>query len=276
MGGTGILDCLDGATGNEVWSQNVIPDASHNVVCGKSCSPLIVDDLVIVTGGRDGPSLLAYHKNDGSHAWSNGNETPGYASPVLATLAGARQIITVNVASVTAHDPVDGRVLWRYAWPGSMPKAIQPIPLDNERLLLSAGYGLGTLVLKLQSVNGSISASPIWSSRHLKPKLTNDVVSGNYVYGLDDPGVLTCLDLSTGKRMWRDGSYGFGQLLRVADLILVECESGEVALLDPRPDALHEIGRFAALQNRTWSGPALSGHYLLVRNDQEAACYELP
>lgn len=276
MGATGVLDCLDGSDGKIIWSRAVLADPAQNLTYGKSCSPLIVGDLVVVTGGRGGPSLLAYRVSDGSLAWSAGGESPGYASPVLATFAATRQIITINAASVTAHDPADGHVLWRFAWPGSMPKTVQPVALEGDRLLISAGYGLGTTLLSVASANGTWTVTPAWTSHHLKPKLTNNVVRGNYVYGLDDPGVLTCLDLSTGKRMWRDGAYGFGQLLLVDDLLLVECEPGEVVLVDPRPDALHELARFTALQTRTWSGPALSGHRLLVRNDQEAACYELP
>jgi outer membrane protein assembly factor BamB len=276
MGATGILDCLDGATGSPIWSVNVIPNPDRNFGWGKSCSPLIVDDLVIVTGGKGGPSLLAYGLASGLPAWSVGRESTSYASPILTTFVGMRQIISVNADSVASYAPVDGRMLWTFNWPGSMPKNIQPMPLDNDRLLISAGYGLGTTVLKISDNNGSFSARPMWTSRRLKPKLTNNAIVGRYVFGLDDPGVMTCLDLALGERMWRDGAYGFGQLLRVDDLILVECESGEVALIDPRPDALHELGRFTALQTRTWSGPALSGHRLLVRNDQEAACYELP
>jgi outer membrane protein assembly factor BamB len=276
MGATGILNCLDGSNGKVIWSRHVIESPDQNLTYGKSCSPLIVDDKVIVTGGRGGPSLIAYRAVDGAPVWSAGNDSPGYASPVLATFAGVRQIITVNAHSVSAHDPNDGHVLWRFNWPGSMPKNIQPIPLDGDRLLISAGYTVGTTLLKVNSVNGALGVTPVWTSRRLKPKLTNNVVRGNYVYGLDDPGVLTCIDLSTGKRMWRDGSYGFGQLLLVDDLLLVQCESGEVALVDPRPDGLQEIARFKALQSRTWSCPALVGHRLLVRNDQEAACFELP
>lgn len=276
MGATGILDGLDGATGNAIWSHNVLSDPDRNLSFGKSCSPLIVDDMVVVTGGPGGPSLLAYRATDGSRLWSAGTESSAYASPILATLAGARQIITVNAASITAHDPADGHVLWRFNWPGSMPKTIQPIALDGDRLLISAGYGLGTTMLKVASDGTTFSVSPLWTSRHLKPKLSNNVVHGDFVYGLDDPGVLTCLNLSTGKRAWRDGSYGFGQLLLVDDLILVECESGQIALVEASSDALHELGRFTALQSRTWSCPALAGHLLLVRSDHEAACYELP
>lgn len=276
MGATGFLDCLDGATGKPLWSRNVLEDShSGNLTYGKSCSPLIVDDLVVVTGGSRGPSLLAYHKSDGSLAWTGGNETPGYASPVFATLAGAKQILTINSDSAAAHDPADGRLLWRYDWPGSMPKDVQPVPLDGDRVLISAGYGIGTTVLQLRNENGQFSVQPLWTSRHLKPKLSNVVVHGNYVYGLDD-GILTCLDLATGKRMWRGDSYGFGQLLGVGDLLLIQSEPGDVALVEASPNAFHEIARFAAISGKTWQGPALSGHHLLVRNDHEAACYELP
>ena len=220
--------------------------------------------------------MIAYRISDGSRLWSGGAESPAYASPVAASLAGTRQIVTVNVGSVTGHDAADGHLLWRFDWPGDMPKTIQPIALDGDRLLISAGYGLGTTLLKVTSEGGTFSVSPLWTSRHLKPKLSNNIIRGNFIFGLDDPGVLTCLDLSSGKRMWRDGSYGFGQLLLVDDLILVECESGQVALVEATSDGLHELGRFQALQTHTWSGPALAGHILLVRSDRQAACFELP
>jgi len=276
MGATGILDCLDGATGKAIWSRNVLADTNTgNLTYGKSCSPLVAGDLVIVTGGRGGPSLLAYHIADGSPAWTGGDETPGFASPVLATIAGVPQVLTINADSATAHASADGHVLWRFNWPGSMPKDIQPVALEPDRVLLSAGYGLGTLVLREQLDGSLLSIHTIWANRYLKPKLSNVTIHGGHVYGLDD-GILTCLDLPTGKRMWRGDEYGFGQLLAVDDLLLIQSESGDVALVAAVPDGFHEIGRFAALTGKTWQGPALSGHRLLVRNDHEAACYELP
>ena len=276
MGATGILDCLDGATGGVIWSHNILADAhGGNQTYGKSCSPLLVDDLVVVTGTSRGPSLMAYHATDGSPAWQGAGESPGYASPVLATLAGVRQILTINSDSAASHDLTDGHLLWRCDWPGSMPKNVNPIALDSERVLISAGYGLGTTLLRAQSNGGTLSVAREWTSRHLKPKFANNAVRGNYVFGLDD-GVLTCLDVSTGKRMWRDGRYGFGEVLLVDDLLIVQTEPGDIALVDATPDRWHEIGTFKALDGKAWSCPALSGHYLLVRNDHQAACFELP
>jgi outer membrane protein assembly factor BamB len=99
--------------------------------------------------------------------------------------------------------------------------------------------------------------------------------AGGFVYGLDD-GVLTCIDPATGERRWKSGRHGHGQLLLVGGLLLVQTEDGELVLVDPSPDAYRELTRFAALDGKTWNPPALAGALLVVRNDREAAAYELP
>jgi outer membrane protein assembly factor BamB len=106
-------------------------------------------------------------------------------------------------------------------------------------------------------------------------KFTNLVVHDGFVYGLDD-GVLACVDPGTGERKWRGGRYGHGQVLLVGDLLLVQTEEGELVLVEPRPDALRELGRFPVFAQKTWNPPALAGRYLLLRNDIEAALVELP
>jgi outer membrane protein assembly factor BamB len=276
MGATGLLDCLDGKTGSVIWSHDVLNETEKsNVMFGKSCSPLVTSDLVIVTGGQGGPSLLAYHKSDGSLAWTAGDRTAAYASPVLATLAGVQQIITINGQSVASFALADGKQLWLRDWPGQLPKVAQPVPLDPTRVLLTSGYGIGAVVLRIEAAGDVQHATEIWSNRYLKTKFSNVVVKDHYVYGLDD-AILTCLDLDTGKRQWRGENYGFGQLLLVDDKILIQAETGEVVLMQVDPTKPVELTRFQAIEGKTWNNPALSGHRLLVRNDHEAACYELP
>ena len=65
-------------------------------------------------------------------------------------------------------------------------------------------------------------------------------------------------------------------MLLADDLLLVQTEDGEVVLVRPDPAGLAELGRFAALDGKTWNPPALAGPLLLIRNDREAASYELP
>jgi len=140
---------------------------------------------------------------------------------------------------------------------------------------VSAGYGVGSKLFRISRVEGTWRSELVWETPRLKAKFTNMVAHRGLVYGLDD-GVLVCLDPETGKRRWKRGRYGHGQLLLVGDLLLVQAEAGEVVLLEPDPERLIELGRFTAIEGKVWNAPALAGSWLLVRNDREAAAFELP
>jgi outer membrane protein assembly factor BamB len=280
MGATGLLNCLEGATGQVLWRHDVLREhGAVNVEWGKACSPLVADDLVIVSGGGgQGPSLLAFDRITGQPRWTAGEAAcaESYSSPALAELCGVRQVLLLRDFDLAAFDPADGRQLWSHPWPAANPKVSQPLVLAGDRVLISTGYGNGcTLIQVVRGDDGALDARELWRSRNLKTKFTNVVVHGDHLYGLDE-GILTCLALDSGERAWKAGRYGHGQILLVGDLLLVQCESGEVALVEPAPDELRELTRFAALDGKTWNNPALAGRLLLVRNDREAACYRLP
>jgi len=109
----------------------------------------------------------------------------------------------------------------------------------------------------------------------MKAKFSNVVHRNGYLYGLDD-GILACVDAADGERQWKGGRYGHGQVILVHDLLLVLGENGRVALVEAAPGAYRELAAFPALEGKTWNHPALAGRLLVVRNDREAACYELP
>jgi outer membrane protein assembly factor BamB len=278
MGSTGILNCLDRASGRRLWSHDVVTSNGAALPeWGKSCSPLVDEGRVIVSaGGPGGRSLVAYDLESGERVWAAGDDGASYSSPVLATLEGRRQIVIVNRRSVTAHDPVDGKVLWNHPWPGGNPKVARPLIIGDDRVFISAGYGVGCELLRIRSgAGGRLEVTRMWKTRRLKAKFNNPVHVGDFVYGLDD-GILVCLDLADGERRWKAGRFGHGQMLLVEDVILLTTEYGEILLIDPSPEGLRELTRFRAFDTRTWACPALAGNRLLVRSDQEAACYELP
>ena len=289
LGSTGILEALALADGTLLWQTNILADhAAQPLPWGQSGSPLVVDGLVVVNpGGPAGHSLAAYEAATGRLRWHAGDDAASYASPMLATLGGKRQIVMVNQYSVTGHDPATGNVLWTYppaeqrdhTWLSRDPKVPQPVLVAPDRLLIAAGYGLGSMLLELASGGGNgWHVRELWDgfNRQLKPKFTNLVLHEGHVYGLDDGTALTCLDLDTGARRWKQGRYGHGQLLLVDDLLLVQSDAGRVALVEADPHAYRELAGFQALEGKTWNTPALAGRMLLVRNDREAACYELP
>lgn len=277
VGATGLLNCLDLITGTRIWSKDIIADNHAKVNgWGMSGSPLLVDQLVVVSpGGPDGRSLVAYKAANGEFVWGGGSDGADYSSPVLATLAGVRQILIFN-SKVTAHDVISGKVLWEYPWPGGHPHISVPVVLSGDRVLVSSGYGTGSQLLQIKKeADGKWTAARIWKSIRLKAKFTNVVVREDFIYGLDD-GILVCLDAADGSLKWKEGRYGHGQVILAGSLLLVTEESGDIILIEPVPQEHRELTRFAALHGKTWNPPALAGEFLVVRNDKEAACFRLP
>lgn len=277
VGGTGILNCLDLETGARIWSKDIITDNKAKVNgWGMSGSPLLLDQMVVVSaGGPNGRSLVAYDAATGDFVWGGGNGGTDYSSPLLATLAGVRQILIFN-SHVEAHDVASGKVLWDYPWPGGHPHIAMPVMLPGDRVLISSGYGTGSELLQIKTdADGKWSASRIWKSIRLKAKFTNVIYRDGFIYGLDD-GILVCLDATDGSLKWKEGRYGHGQVILSGALLLVTDEGGDVVLVEPVPEGHRELTRFSALRGKTWNPPALAGEYLMVRNDKEAACYRLP
>jgi hypothetical protein len=85
------------------------------------------------------------------------------------------------------------------------------------------------------------------------------------------------VSLDGGESKWRARGYGNGQVLLLADqdLLLVLSEKGEVALLRANPEKHEVLGRFTALEGKTWNHPVVAHGKLFVRNGVEVACYEL-
>lgn len=277
MGATGILNCLKLADGSPVWSVDVLAEyGCPNQSWGKSGSPLLAGDLVIVCAGRNNcPGLVAYRQGDGAEAWKSPAADPGYSSPSLSTLAGRPQILVLNNDVLNSHDPSDGAILWSHPWPGSRPKVTQPVTLENDLVLLSSGYGVGCELIEVSSgPGGALGARSIWKNRNLKSKFSNIVIHKGDAYGLDD-GIMVCIDLETGKRRWKGGRYGHGQIMLAGETIVVLSERGELVVIQPDPTALRETVKLKLIEGKTWNHPALGAPYLLVRNATEAACYKL-
>ncbi|MCB1036705.1 MAG: PQQ-like beta-propeller repeat protein [Acidobacteria bacterium] len=276
VGSTGLLNALDLATGRQLWGHDLVAELGAEIPSwGKSSSPLVLENRVFVPVGGSGKSLVAFDAADGRELWRGGDDGASYSSPLVAELAGRRQIVLFTAASVTGQDPESGRVLWRHPWSAGQPNVAQPIVLGPDRLLVSSGYGIGASLLELSSGEGEgLVARELWHSPRLKLKFSQAVEHDGRLFGLDD-GVFTCLDPSSGERCFKRGRYGHGQLLLVGDLLLVQTEAGELLLVEPDAAEARELGRIDTLSGHAWNTLAFSPPYLLLRNHQEAVCYEL-
>ncbi len=279
LGATGILNCLELETGKPVWQANILTDAgADNITWGMSASPLIVDDMVIVNpGGKSGKGVAAYHRQTGEIIWAKGDFPASYSAPVLATIGGVQQILLHDGHGVTGINPEDGSELWRFPWT-TQPEVNVAMPtlIYDGRVLIGSGYGVGSALLDIKHDGEQWSATTDWSqreSRFLKPKFNDFIVLGKLAYGLDE-GIMVCIDLETRKQLWKKGRYGYGQLIVIGGKLLVLAESGEVVFIGEGEHK--ELYRWQAIKGKTWNHPAFAHGKLLVRNAEEAACYELP
>jgi outer membrane protein assembly factor BamB len=280
VGCTGVFNCLDAATGKKLWWRDLCAEAGAAIPhWGFTSSPLAVGDLVVVfAGGPSAKNLLAYRARSGELAWSAATGETSYASPQPATLGGKPQILMLTNHGLTSVDTESGALLWEHALPlpPSAPRSTQPQALGGKTVLFASEGDLGSALLDVRRNGTAWSVSQRWATKALKPAFNDSVVSGGFVFGFDGR-IFGCIDLETGNRLWKDGRYGEGQVLFLADqsLLLVVSETGEVILLRANPERKEELGRFQALQGRTWNHPTLVGSRLYVRNADEMACYDV-
>jgi outer membrane protein assembly factor BamB len=312
LGATGILNCLDAATGELRWSHDIsegrkpsVAKADENAKKAKDAvkdkdvaadkhappsgmapmywgfagSPLVTDGVVVVFAGFDREdSLQAFNADTGEVAWKASSGTHSYSSPELATIDGQPQVLLLNDAELTAVDPANGRNLWRYESGlkvGEAFPSIQPKMIGASSVLVSFKPDSSMLV-NVSRMDGDWRIDEKWRSHEFKPYFNDCVQYQDALYGFEAP-LLCCVDANTGKRNWKKGRYGAGQALLFGDqgVILVLGEKGEAALVAADPKAYRELGRFQAINSKTWNHPAIANGRLYIRSAEEMACYEL-
>ncbi len=291
---TGIVLCADLESGEVIWQKDLLQLAGidqatseKDIAWGRSGSPLVVDKQVVVPfgGKREDPnikSLIALDLGTGDVLWTGGESQIAYASPMLLTLSGVRQIVSVNEGCATGHNPANGDVLWTTPWPSKSNGdacASQPVAIDDSRILLGKGYALGSKLFETVYTGETPDnaydkafwqTKTIWNNtRILKTKFTSAISYKGALYGLSD-GILECVDPSDGSRIWRGKRYGQGQAIIVNDHVLVSAEDGRIALISIQDGT--SIAEMQVLDAITWNVPAVAGPYLLMRNSEEVVC----
>jgi len=275
FGATGILNALNAGDGAVLWSRNVATDSKTKVPgWGFSSSPLVIEDVVIVAAAG---KLVAYDLATGNSRWFGPAHGGSYSSPHRLAVDGITQVLLLSGAGATSVTPSNGALLWEHAWPGST--IVQPALIGNGDVLVSTGGGsggLGTRRLALTHGPEGWTVRERWTSMGLKPYFNDFVVHKSYAFGFDG-SILACIRLEDGVRKWKGGRYGNGQLILLPDqdLLLVLSEAGELALVGATSEEFRELGRFSAIQGKTWNHPVLIGGVCLVRNSQEMAAFRL-
>jgi outer membrane protein assembly factor BamB len=296
VGALGDVYCLDLATGKQRWHFNMLKAYGlPNTEWAASSSPLLHGTKVILNaGGPQGNGLVALHRETGAVIWETAGlkapqttpprNRPGYASPLLATLQGVEQVLNFDGTGLRGYDPDTGELWWEFPFDHTSSAGInaaQPVVLEDGRILITASYNMGAVMLKVTRTEAAWQTEELWKNMNLRGKFSSPHMIDGYIYGLDE-GIMVCLDAATGERVWKGsrdglrGRYGHGQQLLTNGQLLVLTEQGQLVLVQPSPERLIEVTSFQALKGRkVWNPLALSRGIAYVRNHEEMAAFDL-
>ena len=214
LGATGRLNCLDAATGEEKWSRDIVADSGAKTPdWGFSSSPFVDQGIVTVfAGGPQDKCVLGYNAASGELAWTAGGGQNSYCSLQPARVDKVEQLLIATDEGLTAFQPADGKVLWRYSWPleGGMSRIVQPAVLGDSSVLIGTGFGYGTRRLRVEHQGDEWRTKDAWTSRAIKPYYNDMVVYEGHLYGFDG-NMLTCVSLENGNGKWKAGVMATGK-----------------------------------------------------------------
>jgi outer membrane protein assembly factor BamB len=276
LGSTGVLTCLERFSGKLIWSHDVVQENGAGIPeWGVSASPLVAGKEVTVPVGDKGKNgLQVFNLETGSLIRSYPSISSSYSSPILARWDDHTQMLYMHHRGVAGFAVDRDEKLWDMAWGNHYPDVALPLVLPGMKVFISSGYGVGCSLLQLKVNHDELwSVETIWKHRSMKAKFTNLVTRDGYVYGLDD-GMMACISLEDGTRQWKEGRYGHGQMFLLDNVMMVLSEKGDIIWMEINPREAKVISQWHALDGKTWNPPCLAWPYLLLRNDQEAVCYQ--
>lgn len=283
-GAEGMLHCLDFASGKKLWSVNTKIDfQAQKGFFGIACSPLVEGEVVLLNvGGSDGAGIVAFNKTTGKVLWKTSNDEASYSSPVGATINGKRYALFFTRNGLVAVDPAAGKIQFQFPWRPRVSSSVSsatPLVIGDS-IFLSASYGTGAILLRVKDD----SVEKVWSSdTALSNHYATSVQRDDFLYGVDgrtDPGFrpgpsLRCVELKTGKILWKDNSLGAATVTLAGDQLLILTERGELIRAAATPDGFKPNARAQILPFQVRAYPALADGLFYARNKDKLVCVDL-
>ena len=278
-GGNGDVTCMDAATGKTIWHVNLVRDFSGGRPgWGYSESPLIVNDMLIVTPGQNLGTLVALDKNSGEVIWRTSEVKEGahYSSPVVAKIAGQEQIVQYARNSVFGVTLDKGKFLWKYSGANNGTANVCTPIVFEDHVLTSSSYGTGGGLVKVTQKDAEQTATEVYFEKDMAVHHGGIVKVGDHVYGFGNGGLI-CMEFLTGAIAWRDRSVGKGSLIFADGDLYLFSEGGVLALAEANPKEYVEKGRvkMPATDRPSWAHPAIANGRLYIRDQQYLTCYDI-
>ena len=274
LGVGGVLSCLDAATGKVLWRKDEFPKVVPQFFT--ATSPIIVDGMAVAQlGGQGNGAIMAFDLATGNQKWKWAVEGPEYASPVLMTVEGTKQIVTLTEKSIVAVGAADGKLLWQLPFVPQRMAYNAATPIVDGQTVIYTGLGRGTKAVKIEKQGDGFVAKELWSNPELAPQFNTPVLKNGLLFGLSNRGNLFCLNAQTGQTAWTDtNSHGnFGAILDAGSCLLVLPEKSGLIVFKPDGKEYAQIAQYKVADTPTYAHPIISGSHVFVKDQDSVAMW---
>ena len=279
----GELQCRKVGDGAMVWRTSYTKDfeavfigekgnAAGATRHGYNGSPVIDGpQLLAGVGGTNGAGVVCFDKLTGQIIWKSQSDQAGYAPPVVATVAGVKQVICFVAQGVIGLSRADGRLLWRIPVKTAFARHVTT-PVVFGDYVVVASHEVGLIGIKVSKDGEGVKAEQAWVNKAGAMNFSSPVVVGSSLFGLGPTKNLICVDIPTGKLLWSQDGYintsadkAYASFLVMKANILASTDSGELILFAADPKAFHEINRVQVC-SVNWCNPAFANGILYLRD----------
>lgn len=277
IGGSGVVSCHNLADGRELWKRDMKEFGGSVPTWGFSESPLILDNMAIVTpGGKN--AMVALDKATGKNIWTS--DFPGtvhYCSAIAIKEKGSTIIVQGTGDGLVAVNPKTGKKIWSNPFSAKNTANCPTPAYDNGYLFWANGYGKGGICIKVELQGDKWNFSEAWTTKDMVSHHGGYIIEKGFIYGNHNDG-WSCLDIKTGSAKWKgQKGVGKGSICYADGMLYLFGESGgTVGLAEASPDAFKMSGSFkVAGSAQSWAHPAISDGRLYIRYDTNLYCYDI-
>ncbi len=288
LGAWGHLAALDLRDGAVLWTTHLVDDlGSEKPMYGFGASPVVVGDTVVLLIGGEEGAVAGFDAVTGEVRWRAVEDEFFAESPIVAELAGRRQVVVLGAKNAVGLDPTDGTVLWSFehgaAFTAMGALSASPLPLDDDRIVLKLDDDASTTLQVTAAVPSEggegndfgLAAAAILKTRGLTKSYSPPAAWDGLVYGYTGR-LLSALDPDTGEILWRSREPGDGFLIAVDGQLAVLTKKGSLHLGDAGADGWRENARLTLFEDHlAWTPPSFAGGSLYLRSLGEIARVDL-